>query len=313
MRPETVAAPRRVAVALLATGLAACAGPSGAARPSPGGGAGVGPGVVAGSTPDVTPTPPPTPPAAPEPPPPAPVAEPAPPPPPPPPEPPWPEPRKGKLRVLILGDSMAATDFGKALERRLDAHPKVVADRRGKSATGLARPDYFDWMKEGAARVKRHKPDLVVVVLGGNDGQDLIDVDGRSGRVVWPSEAWDEAYRGRTRAFVELLIADPARRLAWIELPAMALPSLEKKLERIRALQREVLAEFGVRATELSTRDGFYDPDGKLRTEVPGAKRRRALRQDDGIHFSVAGAAWFAERVAPLVLERLGLVDGPDA
>jgi len=47
-------------------------------------------------------------------------------------------------RVLILGDSLAATGFGAMLEKRLDAREDVVCYRKGKSASGLARPDFFD-------------------------------------------------------------------------------------------------------------------------------------------------------------------------
>ena len=59
----------------------------------------------------------------------------------------------GPYKVLILGDSLAATGFGALLERRLDAHPLVVCFRKAKSASGLARPDFFDWMKEGKRQV----------------------------------------------------------------------------------------------------------------------------------------------------------------
>src|SRR5688572_2790634 len=99
--------------------------------------------------PIATPLPPPPPPPEPEPEPQpepiaiAPIVE------PPPPEPPPPPPPPRHYKALIIGDSMAATDFGVALEKQLDAHRYISCVRWGKSATGLARPDYFDWMRAG--------------------------------------------------------------------------------------------------------------------------------------------------------------------
>lgn len=217
------------------------------------------------------------------------------------------QPRKGaKFKVLMVGDSMAATDFGRELEQRLDAHKKVRCDRRGKSATGLARPDYFDWMGEGKKRVVRHNPDLVVVIIGGNDGQDLKPkTSGR--RVFWKGKKWAKAYKARLKAFADLLMAD-GRRLVWLELPAMDHRSLEKKLALIRRLQKEVVAELGDDATYVVTRDWFYKNKTLLkRAKVKGYKKPQVLRQDDGIHFTVPGSKYFANRVLPKVLSALEL------
>jgi hypothetical protein len=238
-----------------------------------------------------------------------PPAEPPPSAPPPPAEPPaGPAPRKGgKFSVLILGDSMAATDFGKALESRLDAHPKVVAHRRGKSATGLARPDFFDWMSEGAAQVKKHDPDVVVVIMGGNDGQDLIDKEKKARRVFWKTPAWEAGYKARLTAFAERL-TEGGRRLVWLELPAMDQPRLEDKLEIIRRVQRETLAELGAMAHHVDTAAFFYQGKRLLKAaEVQGYKSPQTLRQADGIHFTVPGSRYFADHVYPALLRVLGL------
>jgi hypothetical protein len=84
---------------------------------------------------------------------------------------------------------------------KLDKHPHVDAYRKAKSATGLARPDFFDWYDEGPKQVEFRKPDLVIVVMGGNDGQDIPPWKG-SDRVRWDSDEWPAAYRGRGDPFV---------------------------------------------------------------------------------------------------------------
>jgi len=207
----------------------------------------------------------------------------------------------------MVGDSMAATDFGRALEKRLDEHPKLDCRRRGKSSTGLARPDFFDWMAEGAKQVKKARPDLVIVVIGGNDGQDLKPKK-KGRRVFWKSNKWEPAYRARVEAFIDLLAAD-GRRVLWLELPVMDRKHLEGKLKRIRAVQVEALDAKSDVAWYVDTRRHFIgDRDEILRkVKVRGYKRQQRLRQDDGIHFTLPGANYFADAVLPDVLEVLGL------
>ena len=71
------------------------------------------------------------------------------------PEPPTPAEPTRPRKVLILGDSLAATGFGALLEKKLDAHPDVECFRKGKSASGLARPDFFDWPGEAKRQIQR--------------------------------------------------------------------------------------------------------------------------------------------------------------
>ena len=206
-------------------------------------------------------------------------------------------------KVLIVGDSMAATDFGRALQRRLGAAKKLRVARRGKSSTGLARPDFFDWMAEAQRQITRHKPDLVVVIIGGNDGQDLIPPKKKKGRRVhWKKDKWKGAYAARVQAFAKLLMGED-RKVAWLELPAMDLRSFERKLGIIRDVQKKALAELGPRIRYVDTRDIFYDTKGRLKRKITAGGKRVALRQEDGIHFSLEGGQYFADRVMPSLLE----------
>ena len=210
-------------------------------------------------------------------------------------------------RVLILGDSMAATDFGRALQRWLNRHPQVTCRRFGRSATGLARPDFYDWMRRARQLLRRHDPDVVVVVIGGNDGQDLLNHEGK-GRVRYRTSAWEPEYERRLYHFGELL-AEQGRRVMWLELPAMARPRFERKLRQIRRLQEEVTALLP-RNRYVATRAIFYGDGGELRHSVPGRRKLkggRPMRQDDGIHFTVEGADYFARRVLSDILVGLNL------
>jgi hypothetical protein len=219
-------------------------------------------------------------------------------------------------KVLILGDSLAATGIGALLERKLGAHPHIKAYRKGKSSSGLARPDFYDWMAEGKRQVELRDPDLVVVILGGNDGQDLTRLRRTDGpRVSWKDEAWADAYRERMDAFLATLQGDD-RKILWLGLPAMGMRSFERKLTLIRDVQQNAVEALGDRAIYLDTIPFVTDADGNLleQAAVGKAKKVENLRADDKIHFTMAGSEYFADQVYPGVLEALALpsVEAPE-
>ena len=212
-------------------------------------------------------------------------------------------------KVLILGDSLAATGFGALLERKLDAHPNIECARKAKSATGLARPDFYDWEAEAKKQVEAKSPDLVVVIMGGNDGQDLTPKSGKGKRVGWKSEGWNAAYKTRVADFLkEIGVAE--RKVLWLGLPKSELGSFEQKLAVIRQIQSEAIGEIGEAGTYLDTTPFLTDASGALLEKATVGKRKdQELREDDGIHFTMAGSEYFADKVYPEVLRVLGLPD----
>ncbi|XXF76923.1 DUF459 domain-containing protein [Myxococcaceae bacterium GXIMD 01537] len=206
--------------------------------------------------------------------------------------------------VLLLGDSLLATGFGRDLQGRLEQHADIRCARRAKSSTGLARPDFFDWMDVGREEVAKHQPDVVVVILGGNDGQGITDAEGKA-VALWGTDDWESTYRERLVTFLQVLSA-PGRRILWVELPATRLPGFERKLTRIRRVQREVLSAHAD-AHLLDTRPFFTDAKGRPLSHAPveGFRKPKQLRMDDGVHFTTAGGRYFATKVYPEVLALL--------
>lgn len=212
-------------------------------------------------------------------------------------------------KVLILGDSLAATGFGALLEKKLDAHPDIECTRKAKSATGLARPDFYDWEAEARKQVEVRKPDLVVVILGGNDGQDLTPKSGKGKRVTWKSDGWNDAYKTRVADFLKEIGA-AERKVLWLGLPKSELNGFEGKLSIIRQVQSEAVADLGATATYLETTPFLSDASGELlATATVGKRKDQDLREDDGIHFTMAGSQFFADKVYPEVLRVLELAD----
>ncbi|PTL77214.1 DUF459 domain-containing protein [Vitiosangium sp. GDMCC 1.1324] len=207
--------------------------------------------------------------------------------------------------VLLLGDSLIVTSFGEYLEKSLNESPGVRAVRRAKSSTGLARPDFFDWMAVGREEIERHQPDVVVIIMGGNDGQGLTDDKGKA-KVQWGASGWEAAYRQRVEDFLHVLAA-PGRKILWVELPVTGLKNFERKLGVIRRVLREAVSAHEA-ATHLDTRPFFTDAKGALLREarVEGFRKPMRLRMDDGVHFTLAGGMYFASKVYPEVMGLLG-------
>lgn len=216
--------------------------------------------------------------------------------------------------VLILGDSFAATGFGALLERRLDAHPAIVCHRKGKSSSGLARPDFFDWFAESKRQIALRDPDLVVVIVGGNDGQDLSRRVRGERRVAWQHEDWEGAYRERVDLFLDQ-ISGEERDVLWLGLPTMGLRSFERKLGLIRRIQQEAVEARGDGFVYLATAPYVSDEAGEMLThaQVGKGQKTQKIRAEDEIHFTMSGSEYLADKVYPEVLGTLLLDDIPVA
>ena len=214
-------------------------------------------------------------------------------------------------RVLIVGSSLAATGLGAVLEDKLDANPQIVAYRKGKSASGLSRPDFYDWFDQGKRQVEFRKPELVIVIMGANDGQDLPPWKG-SKRVHWGSEGWPEAYRDRVDDFLASVRTpvegqEAPANVLWVGLPKVPSPSLERKLTLIRGLHQEQVAALGDAGFYVDTTPHLVDANGVLLKTAKVRGKQRELRSEDGVHFTMSGCEYLADKLYPEVLQALGL------
>jgi hypothetical protein len=210
------------------------------------------------------------------------------------------------VKVLMLGDSLAATGFGAMVEKGLDAHPQVTCYRKGKSSSGLARPDFFNWADEARRQLDFRKPDLVVVIMGGNDGQDLTTKSGKGKRVHWKTHEWKIAYRKRMDDFLAQIGAND-RQIVWLGLPQAGMRSFEKKLVTIREIQKAAVDALGDKATYLDTTPFLVDEDGKLNEFGRVRGKKRKIRAEDRIHFTMSGSQFLANHVVPEILNQIGL------
>jgi hypothetical protein len=207
--------------------------------------------------------------------------------------PPFPRPTpSAPLRVLIVGDSVG-TDLGQyALVDDLGRTNMVSATLDGHIATGLTRPDYFNWPQELHNDLLSEHPQLVIICIGANDAQNTI-VNGHV--LFYGTQAWDNMYSSRIGAFISEATSMGSRVL-WVGMPPMAGSQLNAQMQHLDYLyQTQVKRHIG--SEFLSSVPALGGPGGKYTAfkDVQGSSAE--IRTDDGIHLQAAGAELLSEAV----------------
>ena len=135
-----------------------------------------------------------------------------------------------QLRVLVLGDSLGI-DLGDALVPDLLGTGVVHATLDGQVGTGLTRPDYYDWPTELATDLPVDKPQVVVIMIGANDGQDFLGPPD----VPYGTAQWNAMYAARVSSFMAEASSEGAQVL-WVGMPPMQDPVLSAKMSNIDAI-----------------------------------------------------------------------------
>ncbi len=187
------------------------------------------------------------------------------------------------LRVLVLGDSLGI-DLGNVLVNDLSATGVVQATLDGQISTGLTRPDYFNWPAELSADLPKYSPQVIVVMIGANDAQDMPGPPD----VPYGSPAWDAIYRSRVNGFMAEATSQGAR-VIWVGMPPMENPGLSADMANINGIDQQAASshpgvDFVSSWTVLGTPQGQFTPY----LVVNGQEVN--VREPDGTHIAPGGA-----------------------
>jgi lysophospholipase L1-like esterase len=197
------------------------------------------------------------------------------------------------LRVVVIGDSIGI-DLGQPLTNDLIGTGVVAATLDGRIDTGLSRPDYFDWPAELRADLANHRPQLVVVMMGANDPQNLV-VNGTA--VAYGTAGWNAVYSARVGAFMDTANAAGAH-LLWVGMPPMAGSQLDGEMNLENGLARSEAAARPARATYLSSRNVLGDGQGNYTAYLTnGSGSEVNIRTPDGIHLTLGGGEVLSQAV----------------
>ncbi len=211
-----------------------------------------------------------------------------------------------KAEVYIVGDSDAGT-FGPYLGTLLDGTNIVDTELNYKVSSGLARPDFFDWQAELAAKIPEVDPDIVVATFGGNDSQGLAVADGSFivSDPVSDEADWTAEYRKRVGAAMDLMGANGAT-VIWVGIPNDDNPDVTAKLQ---IQDQAVRAEAALRdnVVFIDTWKRFSGRDGNWAEFVidPRDGVGKDVRADDGFHLNTNGAEILALDIAQAVRDQL--------
>jgi uncharacterized protein len=210
---------------------------------------------------------------------------------------------KRKLRFWIAGDSLVVVP-GESLLRTAAGDPVLepVGPVDGRIASGLERPDVFNWFRHAREELRARDPHAVVVMFGGNDDHGYmtglppgLSVD-RFG-----SESWVREYRRRVAGIMDT-VARSGAYLVWIGLPISRDAEQTRRYDMINAIVSSEAAKRPRRVTYLDTYFSFAGPDGGFAPYIsdPAGKLVK-MRADDGVHFERPAG----DLIAGEILERL--------
>jgi hypothetical protein len=211
---------------------------------------------------------------------------------------------KKKLRVVVVGDSLAA-GLGTYLERVMK--PSLVrVSRQGQISTGLARPDYFDWPATMQAIVDRFKPDLVIVMIGKNDTQSLRTPGGRVQTPI-ATFAWPDAYAERVRNLMSVATSGGAR-VVWVGLPVIRDEARWEIIRRQNAIFDEA-ARAEPDVSYLDTWALYSTPSGGYTAYLHEGNDVIEIRASDGLHFTPTGYELLARAALQLAVDDFRLAE----
>ena len=220
---------------------------------------------------------------------------------------------KRPLRLWIAGDSLVVVP-GESLLRLAadDTVLEPVGDVEARIASGLERPDVFNWFRHMREQLRARDPDAVVVMFGGNDDHGYMtglapgtSIDG------FGSESWRREYRRRVAEIMDT-VARRGAYLVWVGLPISRDAEQTRRYDVINEIVSTEAAKRPRRAAYLDTYFFFAGPDGGFAQYVRDAGGRLVkMRAEDGVHFERAAGDLIAQEILERLEKRFVLRRGP--
>jgi hypothetical protein len=211
-----------------------------------------------------------------------------------------------KLRIWIAGDSLVVVPGESVLRaiagnRAFDATDAID----GRIASGLERPDVFNWFTHVREVMETRRPRAVVVMFGGNDDHGFM-TGLPEGREVgtFGSPTWRAEYRRRVSAVMDT-VASRGGHLVWIGLPISRDADQTLRYDLINTIVQTEAAKRKGRVSYLDTYFFFAGEDGGFAQYVEDASGKLVkMRADDGVHFERPAGDLIADEVLERLAER---------
>jgi hypothetical protein len=204
-------------------------------------------------------------------------------------------------KILVVGD-FAAGGLAWGLDQTFANEPKLSVSDQSENSSGLVRDDYFDWNGQLPQLLNKEKPDIVVVMLGTNDRQQIRD--GKT-RLAPHTDAWEAVYTKRIAGVTDTLRVF-GRPFYWVSAPPMRDQSSSRDMTYLNDFYKPPVAAAGGHFIDIW--NGFTDDNGNYISSGPDVDGQlRALRTGDGINFTRAGRLKLAFYVAREIRKSTGV------
>ncbi|MEG4812957.1 DUF459 domain-containing protein [Microcoleus sp. K5-D4] len=190
-------------------------------------------------------------------------------------------------RFLFIGDSVMF-DLGIQLQYTLKKKYNIADTKIDyKVSTGLNRIDYYDWYARTRQVLNNYQPDVVIVLFGANDRQNIIDSQGKGWKVM--TKEWQKAYQERVERYVNLLDASSVRKVYWV---GQSMPNKSSYI-KVFPIMNDIYKNASKSSAKIefvSTWDTFA-PGGRFVPVVANKSGKRGyVKNNDGLHFTSHGA-----------------------
>jgi hypothetical protein len=190
------------------------------------------------------------------------------------------------LRLWVAGDSLAEVP-GQALER-VSGHALDVVGVESRLATGLTRPDLYNWFTRiEQVRATLH-PDVAVFSFGADDAHDYM-AGVPDGRQVGPlgSPSWVAEYRRRADGVTRELNAAGVF-VVWLGLPIPDGPGFKRSFPVVNRILASVARAHARGSTFVDTWHMLDDAHGRYTPYLRVHGKLTLLRLPDGVHYTAA-------------------------
>ena len=178
------------------------------------------------------------------------------------------------LRVFIGGDSIGR-NLADGIQR-LAPRELTKIEVATKASTGLSRPDFYDWPARLADELTENRPDVIVLMFGANDFQNVM-YQGRG--LSRFKQEWTDLYCQRVAQAMRL-VSQPGIQVIWVGQPIVRESTLADGLARLNAIY-EAQSLLHPSVTFVDTWTIFSAPGGEIR---PVIGRRTPSQQGRSAH-----------------------------
>ena len=208
------------------------------------------------------------------------------------------------LRVWVAGDSLAEVP-GQSLERITGEHASIdVLAVESRLATGLTRPDVYNWFTRLRRAVPELRPRVAVLSFGADDSHDYV-TGVPAGRTVGPigSASWAAEYRRRVAGVTRELNAAGVY-VVWLGVPISRSPNRNVRFRFVDHILSSVARNDRTGAVYIDTYS-LFARGGEYHDYLRSGNGQLVLmRAPDGVHYTTPAG----DLVANAVIARLGEV-----